>query len=74
MTRLNRSRAVSEIGYDPGARTLRVHFRHGGVYDYYDVPPEVPAALLASAHPWTEWGIRIKTGYRWDRIVGPAEE
>jgi KTSC domain len=28
-------------GYDPTTRTLRVRFRDGAVYGYYDVPPNV---------------------------------
>lgn len=52
---MRRSRALEEAGYDAATRTLRVRFRHGGLYDYLDVPPEVFAGLLESAHPWTEW-------------------
>lgn len=55
MTPMRRSRALREVGYEASTRTLRVHFRHGGLYDYLDVPPEVLDGLLHSAHPWTEW-------------------
>lgn len=58
---MHRSRALKEAGYDAAARTLRVRFREGDRgYDYLDVPPEVFEGLLASEHPWTEWGERIK--------------
>src|SRR5262245_39753474 len=60
MQPLPRSRAVEELGYDPASRSLRVRFRNGGLYDYLDVPAEIFAGLLTSAHPWTEWGERIK--------------
>ncbi len=52
---MRRSRALEEAGYDAATRTLRVRFRHGGLYDYLDLPPEVFDGLLGSAHPWTEW-------------------
>jgi len=55
MTAMRRSKALEKVGYDADARTLRVRFRHGGLYDYLDVPPEVFDGLLQSAHPWTEW-------------------
>ena len=68
MHALPRSRAVEELGYDPAARSLRVHFRGGGVYDYLDVPAEIFAGLLASAHPWTEWGAHIKATFGFRRV------
>lgn len=55
---MRRSRALEEVGYDPATRTLRVRFRHGGLYDYLD-PREVFEGLLDSAHPWTEWREQI---------------
>jgi len=61
--RLWHSRAVAEVGYDGDARTLRIRFKHGGLYDYLDVPTEVYAGLISSAHPWTEWGEQIKATY-----------
>lgn len=65
---LPRSRAVEELGYDAASRSLRIHFRGGGTYDYLDVPPEVYAELLISAHPWTELGEHIKNSYRFRRL------
>ncbi|MFT4008798.1 MAG: KTSC domain-containing protein [Nocardioidaceae bacterium] len=59
MTPMRRSRALGEVGYDPATRTLRVHFRGGGIYDYADVAPEVFEGLVESAHPWTEWGPEV---------------
>ncbi len=50
-----RSKALKEVGYDAATNRLRVRFRHGGLYDYFAVSPEVVRGLLESAHPWTEW-------------------
>ena len=69
MTRLSHSRAVEEVGYDATTGTLRVRFRDGGgLYDYLNVPEHVFEGLLASAHPWTEWGQHIKATYRVHRV------
>ncbi len=55
MTRLWRSKALREVGYDAATRTLRVDFLNGGRCKYLDVGPEVYEGLIHSAHPWTEW-------------------
>lgn len=63
-----RSRAVEAAGYDATSRTLRIHFRDGGLYDYFDVPANVFAGLTAAAHPWTQWGAHIKQAYSFRRV------
>jgi hypothetical protein len=63
-----RSQTLAEAGYDAETRTLRLRFRHGGLYDYADVPPEVFEGLCASAHPWTEWQEHIKASYAYTRL------
>ncbi|OQX00458.1 MAG: hypothetical protein BWK73_48340 [Thiothrix lacustris] len=46
---------LRSVGYDPETATLEVRFRHGGVYQYYNVPEEtytvidlLPVARLAA--------------------------
>ena len=68
MVALHRSRAVAEVGYDPDRRALRVRFRHGGLYEYRAVPPEIFLGLLDSAHPWHDWQDHIKATYDWTRL------
>lgn len=68
MTPMRHSRALESAGYDAERRVLRLRFRSGGLYDYHDVPPEVYAGLLGSAHPWTEWQDRIRDVYRYERL------
>lgn len=68
LTRLHRSKALESAGYDASTRTLRLRFRHGGLYDYLDVPPEVFEGLTTSAHPWTEWRAHIKKTYAFRRL------
>ena len=71
---MHRSKALEAAGYDPATRTLRLRFRHGAAYDYFDVPPEVFDGLTQSAHPWTEWQDHIKSEYSYRRVVPPSAE
>jgi KTSC domain len=65
-----KSTSLAAIGYDPPTRTLRVNFRHGGLYDYYEVARAVYEGLLASQpHPWSSWGGHIKRSYRYQRVA-----
>lgn len=50
---------VLDVGYDPLASTLRVRFRSGGTYDYYDVNPGLFEKML-QPHPWRRVGQLVK--------------
>lgn len=50
---------VAFVGYDHATRTLRVKFRSGGTYDYYDVPVFLYEAMLLP-HPWRRVGRQIR--------------
>lgn len=71
---MRRSRALEAAGYDATTRTLRLLFRSGGLYDYLDVPAEVFAGLITSAHPWTEWREHITTTYDYRRLDPDAAD
>ena len=58
---------VASVGYDHVARTLRVYFRSGGSYDYYDVPAFLFEAMLLP-HPWRRVGRQIRA-HRCRRIA-----
>lgn len=42
------SSAISSVGYDPKERVLELEFSSGGVYEYYEVPPEVYESLMSA--------------------------
>jgi len=65
---LRHSKTLESAGYDPATRILRLRFRHGGLYDYFEVPAEVYEGLTTSAHPWTEWQQHIKATYDYQRL------
>ena len=71
LVELHRSKAVAAVGYDSDARTLRVLFRHGGLYDYFDVPTEIYEGLTTDEHPWTRYGLEVKDGYHWEQVTSP---
>jgi KTSC domain len=39
------SSSLRSLGYDRATRTLEVEFKHGGVYRYEEVPPELWSEL-----------------------------
>lgn len=43
-----KSSNVKAVGYDEETKTLQVHFKSGGVYQYAGVQPEMYADLLAA--------------------------
>lgn len=68
MRPMRRSRALAAVGYDAAAQTLRIQFRNGRCYDYFDVPVTVYDGLLTSLHPWTQWGDHIRESYDFHRL------
>lgn len=60
------SEAVRAVGYEPASRTLRVAFRDGGIYEYFDVDPALFEALLLP-HAWRRVGAEV-TAHRYRRL------
>jgi hypothetical protein len=40
------SSGIRSIGYDPDNRILEVELRHGGIYQYFQVPAEVHRSFV----------------------------
>jgi hypothetical protein len=53
---------LRSVGYDTASATLEVEFRHGGVYQYFDVPGSQYAALLSAHSHGSYFGTFIKAG------------
>ena len=62
------SSAISSVGYDRKAKTLELEFSSGGVYDYYEVPPKVYAALMSAESKGRFVSERIRGQYRSERV------
>ncbi len=66
--RLVSSSAISSVGYDRKAKTLELEFSSGGVYDYYEVPPKVYAALMSAESKGRFVSEQIRGQYRSERV------
>jgi hypothetical protein len=51
---------VLAAGYQTSTRTMRVQFRSGGIYDYFDVDPGLFEQMLLP-NPWRRIGRLVKT-------------
>lgn len=59
---------IASIGYDAGGRILEVEFHDGGVYDYFDVPPEVFTDFMAASSKGQYFHRHIKDVYQYERV------
>jgi hypothetical protein len=61
---------LRSVGYDRHTRTLEIEFVSSGVYQYFDVPPEVFEALMAapSKGAYFEQGVR-KAGFKFLKLA-----
>lgn len=39
---------ISDVGYDSETETLEIGFHPGGVYQYFEIPPEECQGLMAA--------------------------
>ena len=73
-----RSSQIRSIGYSPETQTLRIQFLDyesksagkipGGLYDYFKVPPEAYAALMAADSIGQHFCKHIKGKYEFKRV------
>ena len=60
---------LSSVGCDPSTSTLEVGFRHGGVYQYFDVPAARYDGLLSAYSKGSYFDTFIKNGgYAYHRV------
>jgi hypothetical protein len=55
---------ISRIVYDADSRQLKVWFRDGPLYCYFDVPEAVFDALKSADSPGRFYNARVKGAYR----------
>lgn len=54
------SRSLAEIGYDSNSETLEIMFKHGGIYQYYNVPEVVYERFMDAASRGSFFNHEIK--------------
>jgi hypothetical protein len=62
------SSSISEICYDEPTQTLQIQFRHGGSYQYFDVPVTIYQELMAAPSKGAYLVEQIKGRHRYARV------
>lgn len=62
------SSTLLSVGYDRGKAVLELEFRRGAIYQYYQVPPGVYAALLSAPSKGTYFNAQIKGRFQYQRV------
>ena len=63
-----RSSAIHAIGYDVEGRLLEIIFTGGGIYQFYNVPPDVFRDFAATESKGNYFQERIRGRYRHERL------
>ena len=67
MTRIDSS-AIARVGYDAAKHILRLEYRSGRIYDYFDVPPKKHKDLLSAESPGEFVNLEIKPNYDYSEV------
>ena len=58
---------IARFGYDEGSRVLKVEFKNGGTYDYFDVPENVYDGMRNAPSKGQFLAQQIKGTFRYAR-------
>lgn len=64
-----RSSNLRSVGYDPEQAILQIEFHHGGIYNYYRVPWQEHARLMAASSKGGYHDRNIKWRYPYRRVA-----
>lgn len=59
-----RSSAISDIGYDPATRRMKIRFKQGDTYDFCRVPLNVFEGFLAASSKGAYYDRYIRDRYK----------
>lgn len=59
---------VVSAGYDEATQTLEVEFRQSGIYQYYNIPPQLAQQFLEASSKGQFLNIYIKNSYPYSRV------
>jgi hypothetical protein len=62
------SSAIAGHGYDAGRHTLRLKYRNGRVYDYFEVPPAIYEEFLIADSAGEFVNLSIKPFYHYSEV------
>ena len=63
------STTLATVAYDETLGLLQLEFRSGAIYQYFDVPVAVHAALLGADSKGSYFSRVIRRGFRYSRIA-----
>ena len=61
------SSIITRFCYDEGSQVLIIEFKHGGIYNYYDVPESVFEEMSVASSTGQFFLAKIKERYRYTR-------
>lgn len=59
---------LESIGYDAENEILEVEFKHGGVYQYFDVPENVHKELMNADSHGKYFAANIRNDYEYQKL------
>lgn len=62
------SSSIASIGYDKDSKVLEVELKHGGVYQYFDVPEEIGSDLKQAASVGRYYTKYVRKVYRFRKV------
>jgi hypothetical protein len=64
------SKTLATVAYDGTRRLLRLEFRSGAVYDYFDVPSDVHQGLMEANSHGGYFNRNIRGRFRYHQVRG----
>ena len=59
---------LASIGYDAENEILEVQFKHGGIYQYFDVPENVYEELMNASSHGVYFSANIRNDYGYQKM------
>jgi len=59
---------LASIGYDAQNEILEVEFKHGGVYQYFDVPENIYDELMNASSHGVYFSANIRNDYEYSKL------
>ena len=59
---------LTSIGYDEGNEILEVEFKHGGIYQYFNVPLDVIEELMNADSHGKYFSANIRNDYEYQKL------
>jgi len=63
-----KSSNLSSVGYDASKQILEIEFKHGGIYQYFDVPQNVYKELMNAVSHGKYFAANIKQDYNYTKL------